>query len=75
MIEREHSHIASVVDVVTPNDGITVVLHPNSCQRIVADFIVLINALQRREALGQVACLCCMSCAKTSSLILPAHGR
>lgn len=31
VIEGEHADVASVVDVVTSNDGITVVLHPNSC--------------------------------------------
>lgn len=31
VIKGEHSNISSVVDVVTSNDGITVVFHPNSC--------------------------------------------
>lgn len=30
VIESEDSDISSVVDVVTSNDGITVVFHPNS---------------------------------------------
>lgn len=31
VVEGEHPHISPVVDVVTSNDGITVVFHPNSC--------------------------------------------
>lgn len=31
VIEGEHADISSVVDVVTSNDGIAVVFHPNSC--------------------------------------------
>lgn len=31
MVKSEHPNISSVMDVVTSNDGITVVFHPNSC--------------------------------------------
>ena len=31
VIEGEHADVSSVVDVVTSNDGVTVVFHPDSC--------------------------------------------
>lgn len=47
MIKSEHADVSSMVDVVPSNDGITVVFYPNPRQRVVADFIVFVNALER----------------------------
>lgn len=31
VVKGEHSNVSPVVDVVTSNDGVPVVFHPNSC--------------------------------------------
>ena len=45
MVKREHPHISAVVDVVSSDDGVAVVFHPDACQRVVGDLVVLVHSL------------------------------
>lgn len=58
MIEGEHSDVSAVVDVVAPDDGVAVVLHPNPREGIVADLIIFIYALGQNKSHSQTLCLC-----------------
>lgn len=49
VVEGEHADVPAVVDVVASDDGIPVVLHPDARQRVVADLVIFINPLKRRE--------------------------
>ena len=46
VVEGEHADVSPVVDVVASYDGVAVVFHPDARQRIVADLIVLVDALE-----------------------------
>jgi len=46
VVEGEHAHVSAVVDVVAPYDGVAMVLHPDAHQGVVADLVVLVDALR-----------------------------
>lgn len=47
MVESKNTHIPSVVDVITPDDWISMVFHPDASQCIVRDLIVFIDSLEK----------------------------
>ena len=48
VVKREDADVSTVVDVVAPYDGVAVVFHPDARERIVADLVVFVDALQHR---------------------------
>lgn len=48
VVEGEHAHVAPVVDVVASDDGVAVVFHPDSRQRVVANLIIFVNSLWKQ---------------------------
>lgn len=47
MVESKNAHIPAMVDVITPDDWISMVFHPDASQRVVWDLVVLIDSLKK----------------------------
>lgn len=47
VVEGKHPDVPSVMNVVSSDDGVAVVFHPDACQSIVGDLVVLIYTLER----------------------------
>jgi hypothetical protein len=45
IVESEDADVSAVVDMIATHDGVCVILHPDTCQRVAADFVVLIKTL------------------------------
>ena len=51
VVEGEDAHVSAVVDVVPSDDRVTMVFHPDPCQSVVGDLIVLVDSLGTKNEL------------------------
>lgn len=48
MVERKNAHVPAMVDVITPNDWVAMVFHPNTSQSVVWDLVVFVDSLNNK---------------------------
>lgn len=49
IVKREDTHVSAMVNMTAPDDGVCVVLDPDTSQRIATDLIVQVKTLMYKE--------------------------